>query len=40
MSDLIKEATRDVSLANLAGRRVDYKLSTLFPYPFSFSLED
>ena len=30
----------DVSLANLSGQRVDYKLSTLFPHPFSFSLED
>ena len=30
----------DVTLANLAGKRVDYKLSTLFPYPFSFSLEE
>ena len=30
----------DVTLANLAGQRVDYKLSDLFPHPFSFSLED
>jgi cytidine deaminase len=30
----------DVTLANLAGKRTDYKLSTLFPYPFYFSLED
>src|SRR6266576_6507451 len=30
----------DVTLANLGGQRVDYKLSTLFPYPFYFSLED
>jgi len=30
----------DVTLANLTGKRVDYKLATLFPYPFYFSLED
>jgi cytidine deaminase len=30
----------DVALANLNGQRVDYKLSTLFPHPFNFSLED
>jgi len=30
----------DVALANLTGRRVDYKLSTLFPHPFSFKLEE
>lgn len=30
----------DVALANLEGQRVDYKLSTLFPHPFYFSLED
>ncbi|HVR40313.1 MAG TPA: cytidine deaminase [Thermoanaerobaculia bacterium] len=30
----------DVTLANLGDRRVDYKLSELFPHPFSFSLED
>ncbi|HEV7921260.1 MAG TPA: cytidine deaminase [Thermoanaerobaculia bacterium] len=30
----------DVALANLSGQRLDYKLSTLFPYPFEFSLED
>ena len=30
----------DVTLANLTGARVDYKLSTLFPHPFMFSLED
>jgi cytidine deaminase len=30
----------DVTLANLTGQRVDYKLSELFPHPFSFSLED
>ena len=29
----------DVSLANLNGKRIDYKLSTLFPHPFSFSLD-
>lgn len=29
----------DVALANLTGQRVDYKLSTLFPKPFYFSLE-
>jgi cytidine deaminase len=29
----------DVTLANLDGRRVEYKLSTLFPHPFSFSIE-
>ena len=30
----------DITLANLTGQRVDYKLSELFPHPFSFSLED
>ena len=30
----------DVALANLKGQRIDYKLSTLFPHPFYFSLED
>ena len=30
----------DVSLANLTGQQLDYKLSTLFPHPFNFSLED
>lgn len=30
----------DVTLANLTGKRVEYKLSTLFPFPFSFSLEE
>lgn len=30
----------DVALANLEGKRVDYKLAELFPHPFSFSLED
>jgi len=29
----------DVVLTNLAGARVDYKLSDLFPHPFFFSLE-
>jgi len=29
----------DVSLANLAGQRIDYKLSQLFPHPFAFCLE-
>jgi cytidine deaminase len=29
----------DVALTNLAGQRIDYKLSDLFPHPFSFSLE-
>jgi len=28
----------DVTLANLTGQRVEYKLSTLFPHPFSFSI--
>jgi cytidine deaminase len=30
----------DVTLANLKGQKIEYKLSTLLPYPFSFSLED
>jgi cytidine deaminase len=30
----------DVSLANLTGKRTDYKLSDLFPHPFSFSLAE
>ena len=30
----------DVTIANLAGKRADYKLSTLFPHPFSFRLEE
>src|SRR5438094_8998354 len=30
----------DVTLANLTGQRVDYKLSALFLHPFAFSLED
>ena len=29
----------DVTLANLEGRRVEYKLSTLFPHPFLFTVE-
>ncbi|HEV8432540.1 MAG TPA: cytidine deaminase [Thermoanaerobaculia bacterium] len=29
----------DVALTNLGTKRVDYKLSELFPHPFSFSLE-
>lgn len=29
----------DVALTNLGGQRVDYKLSDLFPHPFSFCLE-
>ncbi len=29
----------DVTLANLAGQKVEYKLSTLFPHPFSFRIE-
>ena len=29
----------DVTLANLTGRRVEYKLSTLFPHPFSFCID-
>jgi cytidine deaminase len=29
----------DVALANLSGKRVDYKLSALFPHPFNFTLE-
>ena len=29
----------DIALANLDGKRVDYKLSELFPHPFNFSLE-
>lgn len=30
----------DVTLANLTGQTVEYKLSELYPHPFSFSLED
>ena len=29
----------DVALANLVGQRIDYKLSQLFPHPFSFCVE-
>ena len=29
----------DVTLANLAGQKIDYKLSTLFPHPFYFCIE-
>ncbi len=29
----------DVTLANLPGQTIEYKLATLFPHPFSFSLE-
>jgi len=29
-----------VTLANLTGQRIEYKLSDLFPHPFSFCLED
>ena len=30
----------DVTIANLTGARIEYKLSTLFPHPFSFRLEE
>jgi cytidine deaminase len=30
----------DVTVANLQGKKTDYKLSTLFPMPFSFTLEE
>ena len=30
----------DVTIANLTGKRADYKLSILFPHPFSFRLEE
>src|SRR6476469_5081080 len=30
----------DVTVANLAGKKTDYKLSALFPHPFSFRLEE
>jgi cytidine deaminase len=30
----------DVTLANLEGQRIDYKLADLFPHPFLFRLED
>lgn len=29
----------DVTLANLGGKKVEYKLSTLFPHPFAFTIE-
>jgi cytidine deaminase len=29
----------EVALTNLVGKRIDYRLSELFPHPFSFSLE-
>jgi hypothetical protein len=29
----------DVTLANLVGQKIDYKLSTLFPHPFEFCVE-
>ncbi len=29
----------DITLANLTGKRTDYKLSVLFPHPFEFSVE-
>ena len=29
----------DVTLANLTGQKVEYKLSTLFPHPFAFCIE-
>ena len=30
----------DIMLANLNGKQVPYKLSTLFPHPFSFCLDE
>jgi cytidine deaminase len=30
----------DITLANLEGHRIDYKLAELFPHPFLFRLED
>ena len=30
----------DVTIANLQGKKIDYKLSTLFPFPFNFKLEE
>ncbi len=30
----------DVTLSNLAGKTISYKLSELFPHPFAFSLEE
>ena len=29
----------DVTLANLEGKKIEYKLSTLFPHPFSFCVD-
>ena len=29
----------DITLSNLNGKRIEYKLSTLFPHPFEFSIE-
>ena len=29
----------DVTLANLEGKTIEYKLSTLFPHPFNFSVD-
>ena len=29
-----------VTIANLQGKRIDYQLSQLFPFPFSFKLEE
>ena len=29
----------DVTLSNLAGQKIEYKLSELFPHPFSFCIE-
>ena len=29
----------DITLANLTGARIEYKLSTLFPHPFEFCIE-
>jgi cytidine deaminase len=29
----------EVTLANLVGQKIDYKLSTLFPHPFYFCIE-
>ncbi len=29
----------DVTLANLEGKTIEYKLSTLFPYPFNFCVD-
>ena len=29
----------DVTLANLVGQKIEYKLATLFPHPFAFCIE-